>query len=124
MQYVIPLNMTDENREVLNNQVTDIADKIIIGAGYVPIIFVIGTIYKVYLQDVDVWFAFCRLVTYSAVIGFMISLVDAIDKWLSLKWSDLEIINKKSELLYKVKESLFPMVLWILNFIIFGFILK
>lgn len=124
MQYVIRLNMDEEKREKLVNYVSDAADTIIVGVAYVPIIFIVWALYQVIGQNVSIWSAFCNLVTYTSVIALMISVIDAVDKWLSLKWSDLEFADRKFALHMKVKRTVMPIVCWILIFVTFGFVLS
>ena len=59
--YVIQLKMDDTEREQFNESVEEVATKIIIGGGFVPIIFLLGTIYQVVVQHRDLGVCVCRL---------------------------------------------------------------
>ena len=123
MSYVIPLKMDNESRERFNENFEYVATKIIIGAGYVPVIFLIGTVFQVAIQHRNLGVSVCRLIAYSSVIGFIILIADAIDNWLSLRWDDIEGVNKLAEIKRIIRSDILRIGVWIFNFIIFGFVL-
>ena len=123
MSYVIPLEMDNESRERFNENFEYVATKIIIGAGYVPVIFLIGTVFQVAIQHRNLGVSVCRLIAYSSVIGFIIMIADAIDNWLSLRWDDIEGVNKLAEIKRIIRSDILRIGVWIFNFIIFGFVL-
>lgn len=123
MSYVIPLKMDNESRERFNENFEYVATKIIIGAGYVPVIFLIGTVFQVAIQHRNLGVSVCRLIAYSSVIGFIIMIADAIDNWLSLRWDDIEGVNKLAEIKRIIRSDILRIGVWIFNFIIFGFVL-
>ena len=82
MSYVIPLKMDNESRERFNENFEYVATKIIIGAGYVPVIFLIGTVFQVAIQHRNLGVSVCRLIAYSSVIGFIIMIGKLVMKYL------------------------------------------
>ena len=119
MNYVISLKLDEEKREQLNKKVNNMANDVIIGLGYILFIFVIGTIYKIIGQGVDIKSALKHFVIHSSPIMIISCCIDEIDKWLSLKWNDIKGYNKKKILLQKAKKSLSPIFIMIFNFIVF-----
>lgn len=115
--------MDNESRERFNENFEYVATKIIIGAGYVPVIFLIGTVFQVAIQHRNLGVSVCRLIAYSSVIGFIIMIADAIDNWLSLRWDDIEGVNKLAEIKRIIRSDILRIGVWIFNFIIFGFVL-
>ena len=115
--------MDNESRERFNEIFEYVATKIIIGAGYVPVIFLIGTVFQVAIQHRNLGVSVCRLIAYSSVIGFIIMIADAIDNWLSLRWDDIEGVNKLAEIKRIIRSDILRIGVWIFNFIIFGFVL-
>lgn len=115
--------MDDTKRERFNESVEEVATKIIIGAGYVPIIFLLGTIFQIVVQHRSLGVSVCRLIAYCSVIGFVIMVADVIDNWLSLKWEDIEGSNKSAEIKRIMRRDILRIGVWIFNFIIFGFLL-
>lgn len=49
--------------------------------------------------------------------------LDAVDNWLSLKWDDIEAIDKKKEIKQMAIKSIIRISIWIWNFVIFGIVL-
>ena len=123
MSYVIPLKMNDKERERFNENVEYTATKIIIGAGYVPVIFLLGAIFQVVVQKQSVGVCVCRLFAYFSIIGFIIMVADTIDKWLSLKWNDIEGVNKSVKLRRMLRKDILRMAMMVFNFIVFGVVL-
>lgn len=123
MSYVIPLKMDNESRERFNENVEYVATKIIIGAGFVPVIFLLGTIFQVVVQHRNLGVCVCRLFAYFSVIGFSIMVADTIDNWLSLKWDDIEGFDKKAELRRIMYKDILKILMMVYNFIIFGVVL-
>ena len=50
-------------------------------------------------------------------------IADAIDNWLSLRWDDIEGVNKLAEIKRIIRSDILRIGVWIFNFIIFGFVL-
>ena len=123
MSYVIKLNMNEEKRESLNEEVAYICTKIIIGASYVPVILLIGTIIQVGFWDMNLGRSICRLIAYVSIVYFIIMITDVFDNWMSLKWEDIEVVDKKKGLGKMMRNSIIQVGMWVFNFIVFGIVL-
>ena len=122
MKYIIPLKIDEERREYLNNYVSDMADQIIIWSAYVPIILVVCTLYQIVIDNMNVWFAFCKFISYASVVGIVIMVTDAIDNWLSMTWENIEENDKKKGLYRRVFKSTWPILCWVTNLFIFRYL--
>lgn len=122
MHYIISLKMDEERRVYLNNYVSDMADQIIIWSAYVPLILVVCTLYQIIIDHMNVWFAFCKFISYVSVVGIVIMVTDAVDNWLSMTWENIEEIDKKKGLYRKILKSTWPILCWVTNLFMFRYL--
>lgn len=121
MKYVIKFNMDDKSREELNSRISDIADYSIITLSYIPLVFVIGGIFQIYIGDIGVWKGFCKIVIYSSIIGLLIMCIDILDNCCSLTWEDIRGRDKKY-VSDEVKKSIIFILCWIVNIFMFAYL--
>lgn len=110
--------MEKEKREKLNAFLTDISDNIIVATGYLTIAIVIIWLAWLFFFHIEIWSAVKCLLKVIAIIGIVNLALDAVDRWLNMKWTDLTMPQDRDKKLKSIAvRDIVSVLCWI--FILF-----